>query len=234
MIGIYLITIGNRFYIGQSDDLDRRNKHHQWSLHSGKHCNKYMLICFRKYKDYGFSILEVCTMDKLDEREQYYIDMYFELYPKQMMNSSCFVESRRGVPMSEETKRKIGESAKTRGKLSEEHRKKLALAKLGKPRSEETKKKLSEFNKSKIIPNWHRQRISEAQKGRIRTEAERRCVRESRAKSYLFVDPNGNVVQICNLKQFCLDNGLDRTCMHNVYVGKHKQHKDWRCYHSPS
>jgi hypothetical protein len=53
------------------------------------------------------------------------------------------------------------------------------------------------------------------------------------AKHWVMVDPNGNVVEIYNMTQFCKDNGLHPTHMMYVCKGKPKYnaHKGWRKYH---
>ncbi len=66
----------------------------------------------------------------------------------------------KGVPRSEETRRKISKALKGK-RLSEEHRRKLAEAKkgernpnYGKPRSEETRRKIGEANRKTMKENW--------------------------------------------------------------------------------
>lgn len=66
----------------------------------------------------------------------------------------------KGVPRSEETRRKISEALKGR-RLSEDHRRKLVEAKsgernpnYGKTRSEETRRKIGEANRKTMKENW--------------------------------------------------------------------------------
>jgi len=66
--------------------------------------------------------------------------------------------------VSEETRRKMGESHK--GKVrSEETKQKMREAKLGKPIDEETKRKMSEAKKGKVLSEGHKRRIGEGKKG---------------------------------------------------------------------
>ena len=51
---------------------------------------------------------------------------------------------------------------------------------------------------------------------------------KARAKSYTFIGPNGDVVDIYNLNKFCKDNNLTQSAMSAVSNGKAKQHKGWR------
>jgi len=68
--------------------------------------------------------------------------------------------------VSEETRRKMGESHK--GKVrSEETKQKMREAKLGKPIDEETKRKMSEAKKGKVLSEGHKRRIGEGKKGAL-------------------------------------------------------------------
>lgn len=82
MIGIYKITniINNKSYIGQSVDIHRRwRQEKEDSNNVNNHSYDYPLMrAFRKYgiDNFNFEILEECEIDKLNEREIYWIDFY--------------------------------------------------------------------------------------------------------------------------------------------------------------
>lgn len=77
MIGIYKITkISNgKSYIGQSNNIERRFKEHQQKGASSKIP---LDIAIQKYGIHAFTyeILEECSLDKLNEREKYWINYY--------------------------------------------------------------------------------------------------------------------------------------------------------------
>lgn len=77
MIGIYKITkISNgKSYIGQSNNIERRFKEHQQKDASSKIP---LDIAIQKYGIHAFTyeILEECSLDKLNEREKYWINYY--------------------------------------------------------------------------------------------------------------------------------------------------------------
>ena len=74
--GIYCITnlINNMKYIGQSVNLDRRERQHFNKCNS----NKYLQNAMKKYGKINFiwEVLEYCSVDSLTEREQYYINLF--------------------------------------------------------------------------------------------------------------------------------------------------------------
>jgi group I intron endonuclease len=76
--GIYKISIKNnlRIYIGSSSNLKVRKRNHICALKGNYHHAKNLQNAWNKSKpeDFTFEILEYCTEDKLEEREQYYLD----------------------------------------------------------------------------------------------------------------------------------------------------------------
>ena len=77
--GIYIITNkinGNR-YIGSSNNIRRRLWKHRSLLRHNKHENSHLQNAWNKYTENNFiySILEICEIKNLLDREQYYIDL---------------------------------------------------------------------------------------------------------------------------------------------------------------
>ena len=74
MIGIYKITnkLSGKTYIGQSNDIERRFKEHKYKKDIP------VEIAIQKYgiENFIFEILEECSIDELDEKEKYYINLY--------------------------------------------------------------------------------------------------------------------------------------------------------------
>lgn len=75
--GIYKIEnkINGKVYIGQSVDVYRRLKKHIWEIKSN---NGVLYKAFKKYgiENFTYELIEECEIEKLDEREIYYIDKY--------------------------------------------------------------------------------------------------------------------------------------------------------------
>jgi hypothetical protein len=45
--------------------------------------------------------------------------------------------------------------------------------------------------------------------------------------------PDGEIIMVENLRQFCRDNGLNNSCMLDVSKGRHVTHKGWLCKNIP-
>ena len=143
MIGIYKITnLKGKIYIGQSVNIEDRKLQY-------KYLSKYSLgrkiyNSLKKYgwKNHTFEIIEECFLDQLDEREIYW-GKHFNVLENGL---NLKLGDGRGI-CSKETKCLMSKSAKNI--MTEEHRKKLSIAKLGKSRTEEAKQTLRVPKKSK-------------------------------------------------------------------------------------
>jgi group I intron endonuclease len=151
--GIYMIKnlVNGTIYIGSSVNIKKRWEDHKELLKKNKHPNHYLQNSYNKHGKgaFKFSIIEECGIDKLIERDQYWVDWYRnngKVYNIRL----DFIGSNRGVKCSEETKKKISETLKGK-KVSKETREKISKTLKGRKLSEETKKKLSEITKRKNI-----------------------------------------------------------------------------------
>jgi group I intron endonuclease len=106
--GIYKITnkITNNFYIGSSCKLKLRYNRHKCNLLSNTHLNFYLQQSVNKYgiENLTFELLELCNVEVLLEREQYYIDT---LNPKYNIVRDVSMRS-----MTQEVKDKISSTVK--------------------------------------------------------------------------------------------------------------------------
>ena len=81
IIGIYQIKNikNNKIYIGSSKDIYRRWREHLYKLQNNIHHSIKLQRSYNKTKDkniFLFEIVEEVTEEQLNEREQYYIDLY--------------------------------------------------------------------------------------------------------------------------------------------------------------
>jgi group I intron endonuclease len=168
--GIYKITVERqgaqpKYYIGQAINLNRRWVHHKSLLRRGTHRNQFLQKAFVKYGETSFvyEVLILCSPGELTEHEQRILDTYS---PRQVYNvhKRC-VSSRLGVRHSDETRAKIGAGNEGKKLLSEEARARISAAQAWK-RTEEGRRRLSEAQLGKTHSAEARKKISLAQRGK--------------------------------------------------------------------
>lgn len=195
MFGIYAIknNANNKLYIGQSIDIEERRKAHFEALRSGRHYNRYLQNSFNKHGEHNFSFEILEETQNLDEREKYWISYYdtcskvkgynlltggknFEMTDDVRIRISDSVknfyfknpEARENV-----SKNVSGEKNPFWGKThTDEARKKIVMANIGRKQSEETKRKRSQAlklnhpNRGKKMSEESKLKMSLAKKGK--------------------------------------------------------------------
>ena len=87
MIGIYKITnkINGKIYVGQSIDIEERWKQHEYKAFNtnSNAYNSAIHQAFRKYgvENFEYQVIELCSVEELDEKEIYWIDKLDTLSP---------------------------------------------------------------------------------------------------------------------------------------------------------
>lgn len=78
MCGIYGIhnIVNDKWYVGQSINIELRWKHHTWALNGEYHPNRHLLRSWKQYgaSSFEFIILEECDSDNLNYREKHWIN----------------------------------------------------------------------------------------------------------------------------------------------------------------
>lgn len=109
--GIYVIKnkINSKVYIGQSVDIYQRWRQHKSQLSRNIRENEHLQNAWNKYgKDnFRFKVIEKCLVDKLNEREIYWIDKYNSFDSSYGYNKTD--GGGQGKNVSEETKKKLSE-----------------------------------------------------------------------------------------------------------------------------
>ena len=109
MIGIYGIhnIANNKWYVGQSQDIRKRLNGHKNLLKKNQHHNKHLQRSYNQYGETSFEyeILELCTIDELDDLETKWIDV--KMSKKNGYNMTNGGGGTRGFHLAEETKEKI-------------------------------------------------------------------------------------------------------------------------------
>ena len=169
--GVYKITnlVNGKVYIGASKRIEDRWRDHKKRINSPIHSDleAYGLDNFK------FEVLLECPETMLAQWERDMICLYDSDDPEKGYNSPKdrpyslkLSEALKGIPCSEEHKRKISEANRGRHNipLSEETKRKISEACKGIPRSEETKRKISEARKGIPRSEETKRKISEARR----------------------------------------------------------------------
>lgn len=141
MIGVYKIvnTINNKWYIGSSNNIERRFYRHKWHLINNHHDNLYLQNAWNKYSEENFKFepISFCKEEELLYHEQQLID---KLKPEYNFNLKTF------KPPSWSGK-----------KLTQKHINKIRESRLkgGKRWTQESRDKMSKSTKGKPKPNNH-------------------------------------------------------------------------------
>lgn len=210
---IYLITnkINKKQYVGQTiKTIEMRWKRHCWNCTS-IHNDMPVDHAIKKYGKENFTIelLEKCSSQEQLDRQELFWALKLNTFAKNGYNLKA--GNGRGS-VSQETRDKLSKSSKGR-KVSEETRRKSSESHKGFKMSDETKVKLSLYWKGVPLSKLARDNSLKA------------C-----AKSYRFLSPTNEVVDIYNMAKFCRDNNLTPSQMCNVANKKANHHKGWRLF----
>ena len=119
--GVYMIRniVNGKVYIGSSVNVERRFGDHRRSLRRGTHTSRYLQNAWNKHGEQSFVFVakteceEACLLDV----EQEYMDLYLS-YDSDCGYNICEKAGRppprKGVPKSQETRRRMSEAAKSR------------------------------------------------------------------------------------------------------------------------
>lgn len=136
MIGIYIIKnkITQQVYVGQSVNFNKRKSRHLKNLRDRnykEHNKLYPAMIKYGVENFQFVFIEECLKEHLEDREKYWIDYYDSINngynlsngsagglkywkgKKRDIKTKIKISQKlKGIPLAEETKRKIGESNK--------------------------------------------------------------------------------------------------------------------------
>lgn len=163
-IGVYKITniITGDYYIGSSDNIEKRFLAHRYRLINNTHINCHLQHAWNKWgkQAFEFKVLLLCAAERKLSIEQGLLDLFKPAYNI----ATCAIASMQGLhhteearhkmsewqigrQLSEEHKHNISEGGKTRAPISEETRAKMSVARQGTHLSDETCMKMSESAK---------------------------------------------------------------------------------------
>ncbi|APC25574.1 GIY-YIG catalytic domain-containing endonuclease [Only Syngen Nebraska virus 5] len=186
---IYTLTSpSGKSYVGQTiRPIEERFNEHQKP-------SSYCVLLYRAIDKHGWDNFTVdyyeCPDDELNKHETWMIRLMGTLSP----GGYNLKEGGSRGKMSEESKKKMSESRSGEkhhfyGKThTEESKKKMSEVHIGKKLSEEAKKKLSDYNTGKILTEEHKKKLSEAHTGKKHTGESKKKMSEAKLgdKNYLY------------------------------------------------
>lgn len=221
--GIYAIknTVNDRIYVGSSVGLRDRMCGHFRHLLLGKHPNPFLQADYNKHgkEVYEFIVLEIVeNVNLLIEREQHYIDQYFDKQNK-CFNICESASSQLGMKHTEESKKKTSNTLKDRPIHPNTHARLL-----DKDKNPFSKSGIEHPKTGKVMPESAREAIRNALTGKEKTEehcrnvsaslkgkplnptsiekfrdGRRKGVNNAHAKKVIQLDLQGNVIKIWDL-----------------------------------
>ena len=219
MIGIYKITnrINGKSYIGQSNNIERRFREHKYI---SSETNDSLKKAYIKYgrENFEFIILEECSIEELNEREIYYIQLVKPEYNRTKGGDGCS-----GHVVSEKTKEILRKKAKEQwNKLTEEQKQHIIKNNLKKPKighkvSKATREKLRQCNLGKkqskeTIEKRKQTMIKKRENGYVRNN-------DNHKKKVICLETN---IIYNSVKEAGLDIGVHPSSITGTIKGKYK------------
>lgn len=178
--GVYSIVCREtgRTYIGSSSNILLRWNSHLGELRRGVHRNRHLQRSWTKRgaESFSFAVVEVCSTDQLEMKEQAYCDSI----PKHLLfNLRPVSGSNRGIVYGPEARANVSAGCKGR-KISQETREKLSLLAGKRRASPETRAKMSKAMTGHVVSPETRAKIGSAHKGKIMSAEARAKISEAR------------------------------------------------------
>lgn len=217
--GIYLIfnRVNKKKYVGQSKDIEDRWIKHKCALNNNKRENEHLQNAWNKYGEsaFKFTKIEECPEEKLNEREQFWMDKLEVCNREKGYNIRPRADHSKH---SEETLKKMS-SWQIGRKLSDEHRKKISFAQKGRKRSEES------LAKRKIT----KQKMMEEELNLNKEDLERMYVQENKsiteiAKFYQTNNPRINrALRLYGFKIKSLSDSMKGRKLSQEHIQKYRE-----------
>lgn len=229
---------GTPFWVGKGC---RRRAYQHLSQSKNPHHKSYDTFFYRKLRKmllFGINPDIKIVKDQLKEEEAFDLEMSDikrigrrDQGKGPLTNLTDGGEGASGHKHTEETKRKVSEA--NLGKvISKETRQRLREANLGKKHTEESKLRMSNSHLGKTLSETHRRKIGKAHKDKVTSEETRQKMSQSQPsrRPVEGFDKLGNMVCQFNGVNRVVKGGFSLTCVSSCLAGHQKTHRDlyWR------
>ena len=214
---IYLLTnkVNSKVYIGVTNNYTKRMREH-----SGAY-NNYLIS--KAIKKHGWESFHSQILLKTEDADYAYKVAEASFIQQYQSNNT-----EKGYNLTEGGQGTLGY------KVSLETRKKMRDKKLGKKLTPEHIEKISKSNQGKLFSKETRKKISKKLKGnknfqgKTFTNEVKQILSEHKAKDWQLLSPKNQIINIHNMRKFCMDNHLHHSAITRVLQGKQSHHKQWR------
>lgn len=243
----------SKIYIGSTTRWPYRKQEHLCKLRSNQHSNQYLQRTFNKYgeEEIIIEVIEFCDYKSLRSKEQYWIDFYNSTDPQLGWNlvKTVDVPGTSGYKFTEEQKKKMSNSAKTRmqnkrqrDKISKSIANKLkndAFSFGGKFHAkyfnliDPQGANIEIYNLCKFCRDndLDYSKMISITNGRLieyngwKSDANRKNLIQ---KKFEFISPLGELTTITNLRKFCKEKLLCSSTMYAIHNGKGISCNGWK------
>jgi group I intron endonuclease len=173
-------ALPDKFYIGHSADLERRQRDHLYDLKADRHGNIQLQRAYNKYgrENFTFETLIVCA--PISEMLLMYEQLVVDAFDPELLYNILLecVRTRLGVRDTLETRQKKSRSRIGR-KYTAETCAKISAAKIGKPRPRALIEKLRQINSGRKLTTEQREKIGARTRGTKQTEEHKERMRQA-------------------------------------------------------
>lgn len=227
--GIYKIQnkVNGRFYIGSASVTGRKTFNgfrtrwtgHIYYLNKGNHKNKILQQAWNKYggDKFEFSIIEVCEPDLCLEKEQYYLDFYWN--SELLYNTNPFVDSPRNPNRDTEYIKQYNSRTKAKTYTLQDPEGNIV-----------TITNMKKFCEEKGLA---KSRMYDVAKGKQDTHAGWSRIGYVPPEKHKLLSPNGKLYEFDNIKNFAKEHNLIDCNLVEVLNKNRKHHKGWSRPDSP-
>jgi group I intron endonuclease len=202
-------------YVGVTNNYTKRMREHKGTY------NNYLIS--KAIKKHGWNNFNSQILLETEDAEYAYrvaessfIQQYQSNNPKKGYNLTEGGQGTLGFSPTTKSRQKMREK-KLGKKLTPEHIQKISQSALGRTFTKETKTKIS----IKLKGNKNFQ-------GKTFTNEIKQILSEHKAKDWQLLSPNGKIINIHNMRKFCIDNNLHHSAITRVLQGKQSHHKQWK------
>ncbi len=234
--GIYQIRnlVDGKVYIGSCKTFKVRAKQHETQLTNCNHFNRHLQSAWNKHGGdvFLFKVLEIVNGEKKDRtkrEEEILLELYYSGRWEECYNFNKHA-TQRWSKDPEQTKDILSRIMKNRWKDNNYRKQRVDYMLKFWQDPEKRCERIDAIKKSKagLQAKKQREKISLASKKRWANPIWKAQTIRKISKTYRFQNPNGGIVTITNLNEFCRENGLKSPCMYRVANGSRLCYKGWR------